>query len=219
MFAGPVTGIGRARRADASTPPHPEHGMRFVVLAALYFGAPILIARRPLRASWRAILWAYALWTALLLWSFAGGDGAWGLATVFGLLSHDPRDLGARARPASRGRPVVDVRGTGWRGTGCARALSVLLSALLLVWLSALLLVWLVVAASVRFYNRATLHPAAARLLDRNGVRAARRRAEAVLVAQRAALGGVPHARHLARERARVPARERLERRSRRIGR
>jgi hypothetical protein len=61
--------------------------MRFVVLAALYFGAPILIARRPLRASWRAILWAYALWTALLVWSFAGGgDGAWGLAMWFGLL-------------------------------------------------------------------------------------------------------------------------------------
>jgi hypothetical protein len=58
--------------------------MRFVVLAALYFGAPILIARRPLRASWRAILWAYALWTALLLWSF-WGDDAWGAATVFGL--------------------------------------------------------------------------------------------------------------------------------------
>jgi hypothetical protein len=58
--------------------------MRFVVLAALYFGAPILIARRPLRASWRAILWAYALWTALLCGVLAG-DGTWGLAMVFGL--------------------------------------------------------------------------------------------------------------------------------------
>ena len=59
--------------------------MRFVVLAALYFGVPMLIARRPLRASWRAILWAYALWTAWLLWGVLAGDGMWDLAMVFGL--------------------------------------------------------------------------------------------------------------------------------------
>lgn len=38
-----------------------------VFLAALYFGVPILISRLLLRASWRAIARAYAIWFGLLL--------------------------------------------------------------------------------------------------------------------------------------------------------